>query len=71
IPLNVPVLFLAGVKDRHTKIEEIEAMASTIAAHATITRFENAAHSELFRSDPALYLRSVLECFGQAARSRQ
>jgi len=61
IPAAIPVLFLAGSKDRHTAFGEVEAMQAQVASHSRLVRFEGALHSRLWSGDRALYERSLLE----------
>ncbi|WP_375772640.1 alpha/beta hydrolase [Archangium gephyra] len=69
IPQEVPVLFLAGAKDRHARLFEVEALAGRIASHARLEVFREGNHGTLQRSEPERYQRLLLD-FVRASAQR-
>jgi len=61
IPQDVPVLFLAGAKDRHARLFEVEALAGRISAHARLEVFREGHHGTLRDSEPERYQRLLLD----------
>ncbi len=59
IPSSVPVLLLAGGRDREARPEEARALYRRVAGHARLVWFEDAGHESFFRHDPSLYGKTV------------
>lgn len=55
IPQEVPVLFLAGAKDRHARLFEVENLAGRISSHARLEVFREGNHGTLRDSEPERY----------------
>ena len=64
IPSEIPVLILAGSRDRHSPLEQCRAMSEAIASHSRLIVFKGARHSRLFKHDKGRY-RDVLVEFLQ------
>ena len=64
IPDDVPVLILAGGRDRHAHPDEARAILGRVASHGRLVVFERASHLALLRDDPELYGRSVRDFLG-------
>ncbi|MFY0574276.1 alpha/beta hydrolase [Cystobacter fuscus] len=61
IPPTVPVLLLAGARDRHARLQEVEDLTARIASHARLEIFREGAHGTLQRSEPERYRRLLLD----------
>jgi pimeloyl-ACP methyl ester carboxylesterase len=59
IPADVPVLILAGERDRKARPEEARALFDQVRSHATLLTFPGADHLRLHVSDPARYRQAV------------
>jgi len=70
IPSDVPVLFLAGARDRRTTPDETRAMFERIRDHARFELLDDAGHDQLIDRQPQVYARAVLDFVGQVERER-
>ncbi len=61
IPVDVPVLILAGGEDPVARPDEAQAILERIRSHGKLIIFEHAGHMNFPETDPDLYQRSVLE----------
>ncbi|EPX61181.1 hypothetical protein D187_000964 [Cystobacter fuscus DSM 2262] len=61
IPQEVPVLFLAGARDRHAHLDEVEDLAGRISSHARLEVFREGRHGTLRDSEPERYQRLLLD----------
>jgi hypothetical protein len=61
IPLDVPVLILAGGGDHLARPDEARALHEKVASHGRLVFFPGAGHGDLLRARPELYARTVLE----------
>jgi alpha-beta hydrolase superfamily lysophospholipase len=61
IPADVPVLILAGGRDRQAHPDEARALLGRVSSHGRLVVFEGASHMQLHRDDPARFRRSVLD----------
>lgn len=61
IPSSVPVLLLAGRRDRLARPHEAEALHGRVSDHARLVWFEQAGHEYYYRHDPARYEEVVRE----------
>jgi alpha-beta hydrolase superfamily lysophospholipase len=61
IPPAVPVLFLAGARDRHARLHEVEALAERVSSHARLEVFREGNHGTLRASEPERYHRLLLD----------
>ncbi|MFY0566077.1 alpha/beta hydrolase [Archangium lansingense] len=68
IPQEVPVLFLAGAKDRHARLFEVEDLAGRISSHARLEVFREGHHGTLRDSEPERYQRHLLEFVRSSVR---
>ncbi|HYO51756.1 alpha/beta hydrolase [Archangium sp.] len=68
IPQEVPVLFLAGAKDRHARLFEVEALAGRISSHARLEVFREGNHGTLRASEPERYQRLLLDFIRASVR---
>ena len=55
IPGSVPVLVLAGGRDRRARPDEARALYRRIRAHGRLVWFERAGHESFYAHDPSLY----------------
>ncbi len=69
VPGDVPVLILAGDRDRNARPEEARALFERVRSHATLHVFPGADHLRMKEVDPARY-RSAVIGLVDAARSR-
>jgi uncharacterized protein len=69
IPRDVPVLLLAGGKDRVARPEETRMLYDRVSAHGTLIVFEGSDHHNLLETASDRYTRCVL-AFVDAVRSR-
>src|SRR5262249_39753688 len=60
IPNSVPVLLLAGGRDRLARPEEARALYSRIRDHGRLVWFVRAGHESFYAHDPALYQETVV-----------
>ncbi len=70
VPENVPVLILAGDRDRMARPEEARALFECVKAHATLLIFPGSDHLQMRQVDPARYHEAVLGLIDAAARWR-
>jgi alpha-beta hydrolase superfamily lysophospholipase len=61
IPRAVPVLFLAGAKDRHARLHEVTALAGRVSSHSRLEVFPEGNHGLLWDSEPERYQRLLLD----------
>lgn len=61
IPLQVPILILAGGADRRALPSEAESLHAVVKTHSRLEIFADADHLQLCQSNPAAYERIVLE----------
>jgi alpha-beta hydrolase superfamily lysophospholipase len=59
IPASVPVLLLAGGRDRLARPEEARALYSRVSDHGRLVWFEQAGHESYYARDPSLYQETV------------
>jgi alpha-beta hydrolase superfamily lysophospholipase len=55
IPADVPVLILAGGRDRLARPEEAQALLGRVSSHGRMLLFKDATHNNLFASDRKRY----------------
>ena len=61
VPADIPILILAGGRDRRARPDEARALFDQVRSHATLAVFEQADHVRLHSTDPARYRRIVLD----------
>ncbi|MCE9545071.1 MAG: alpha/beta fold hydrolase [Planctomycetia bacterium] len=61
IPPDIPVLILAGEKDRHALPAESKAICKRIESHAKVAVFTGAEHLQLAATNPVMYRQLVLD----------
>jgi alpha-beta hydrolase superfamily lysophospholipase len=61
VPEDIPVLILAGGRDRRARLEEARAIHNRIRSHARLSIYEAADDLRLWDHEPARYQREVLE----------
>ena len=61
VPEEIPVLILAGGRDRKFRLEEARAIHNRLRSHARLSIYEEADHLRLWDCEPARYRREVLE----------
>ena len=61
IPPSVPVVIIAGSADRHSRLDDVKAVAGRVRSGAKLVVFEGATHEALDRNNPKLYRASLLE----------
>ncbi|MBN2473525.1 MAG: alpha/beta hydrolase [Pirellulales bacterium] len=61
IPRDVPVVVLAGEKDRRATPADVRAVFRQVQSHGAYVAFPGATHGDLYRSDPERYHRALLE----------
>lgn len=61
VPVEVPVLILAGAKDRRARPSEAQALFDRVRSHGTLTMFEAADHGKLLDTDRPLYQKAMGE----------
>jgi alpha-beta hydrolase superfamily lysophospholipase len=59
IPASVPVVLLAGGRDREARPEEARALYRRVAAHGRLVWFERAGHESYYAQDPSLYRKTI------------
>jgi alpha-beta hydrolase superfamily lysophospholipase len=59
IPAAVPVVLLAGGRDRDARPEEAEALYDHVRTHGQLVWFPEARHESYYRHDPVLYRAAV------------
>jgi alpha-beta hydrolase superfamily lysophospholipase len=59
IPTSVPVVLMAGGRDRLARPEEARALYGRVREHARLVWFEQAGHESYYAHDPALYQEAV------------
>jgi alpha-beta hydrolase superfamily lysophospholipase len=67
VPANVPILILAGGKDRSARPEEARALLGRVKEHGRLVLFEQAGHLRFLDEDPELYKRTVLRFIEEAS----
>jgi len=67
VPEGVPVLILAGGRDRRARPDEARAIHDRVRSHARLSVFEGADHLRLHVSEPERYRRELLEFVGSVA----
>ncbi len=60
VPVDVPILILAGQEDLSARREEAEALFNRVRSHGALLIFEGAGHLRMMDTDPIRYRRSVL-----------
>jgi alpha-beta hydrolase superfamily lysophospholipase len=68
VPIDVPILILAGAEDPVARPDEARAILERVQSHAQLVLFEHAGHMNFAETDPELYQRSVLEFVGHASK---
>lgn len=71
MPHDIPVLILAGGRDRRARPEEARAIFDVVRSHATLAVFEAADHVRLHTADPARYRRTLLGFVAQLPSPEQ
>jgi alpha-beta hydrolase superfamily lysophospholipase len=66
VPPEVPVLILAGGRDRRARTDEARTIYEAVRTHATLEVFEGGDHSLLLASDPPRYRRLIGEFIRRA-----
>jgi alpha-beta hydrolase superfamily lysophospholipase len=61
VPVDLPVLILAGAADRMARPEEAQALYHEVASHGQLVFFPGAGHGDLLGSAPELYETTVLD----------
>ncbi len=69
VPGDVPILILAGGRDRKARPEEARAIYDRVKSHATLSVFEDAGHLRFHAADPERYRREVVS-FVRGVESR-
>jgi alpha-beta hydrolase superfamily lysophospholipase len=69
IPESVPVLLLAGGRDREARPEEARALYRRVVSHGRLVWFERAGHESYYAHDPALYREAVTGLITTATQS--
>jgi uncharacterized protein len=70
IPADVPVLILAGDRDRNARPEEAQALFDRVRSHADLQIFPGADHLRMKEVDPGRYRRAVLGLIDGVASPR-
>ena len=60
IPTDVPVLIMAGGRDRRARPDEAGAIHDRVRSHASLSVFEGADHMKLLDAEPERYRREVI-----------
>jgi len=71
MPHDIPVLILAGGRDRRARPEEARAIFDVVRSHGTLAVFEAADHVRLHTVDPARYRRTLLGFVTQLPSAEQ
>jgi len=66
--ITAPKLFIAGAKDRHTKLAESRELFAAAGEPKELWVVEEAAHVDVHRIAPEEYERRVLDFFGKRLR---
>src|SRR5262249_25025075 len=66
--IKAPILFIAGAKDRHTKLAESLELFAAASEPKELWVVEEAAHVDVHRIAPEEYERRVLDFFGKRLR---
>ena len=61
IPQNVPVVFVTGSADRHTRLDDVKSLVARVSSHAKLVIFEGAAHISLDQNNPKLYWATLFQ----------
>jgi alpha-beta hydrolase superfamily lysophospholipase len=69
IPEAVPVLIIAGGRDRRARPEEARELHRRVAGHGRLVVFERADHLRALDSDPGRFRREVLSFLGEIGRA--
>ena len=69
IPTDVPVLILAGDRDRNARTEEARALFERVRSHADLHIFPGADHLRMKEVDPGRYRRTVFGLIDGVAKS--
>lgn len=67
IPTSVPVVLMAGGRDREARPEEARALYGRVRDHGRLVWFARAGHESFYPLDPSLYRESVRGMFPPAA----
>jgi hypothetical protein len=70
IPIDVPVLILAGGEDPVARPDEAQAIFERVRSHGKLILFEHAGHMNFPEMYPDLYQRSVLGFFHEISKLR-
>lgn len=68
VPADVPVLILAGDRDRMARPEEAQALFERVRSHGTLHVFPGADHLRMKEADPDRYREAVLGLIGAVDR---
>jgi fermentation-respiration switch protein FrsA (DUF1100 family) len=71
LPADIPVLILAGGRDRHARPAESVALYQRVKSHGTLMIFEHGDHVRLLASEPARYREAVLGLIRSVRESPQ
>ncbi|MBX9653236.1 lysophospholipase [bacterium] len=55
VPANIPILFIAGSRDRRAPVEDSEALARKAGSRASVVIVEGADHETIFNTNPTQY----------------
>jgi alpha-beta hydrolase superfamily lysophospholipase len=66
IPATIPILFMAGGRDEHVRVDEIEAIQSKVALHSRLIVFAEAGHESFYLHSPESYREHVLDFIHEA-----
>jgi pimeloyl-ACP methyl ester carboxylesterase len=68
IPIDIPVLILAGEDDRSARVDEARALFDRVRSHADLLIFPGAGHLQMMESELGRYRDAVLRLIARAER---
>jgi alpha-beta hydrolase superfamily lysophospholipase len=71
VPADVPVLILAGGRDRLARPQEAQALLARVKSHGRLLVFKNAMHHNILGTNPREYTEALLEFLRQVKSERQ
>ncbi|MEJ2619378.1 MAG: alpha/beta hydrolase [Candidatus Thiodiazotropha sp.] len=63
--INSPVLLISGAEDRHTTVEETQAIFDAALQPKQLLIVEGAAHEDLYRASPGVYKDAIIRFFNR------
>lgn len=68
IPTDIPVVVLAGERDRFATMREAEDIGLALSSHGRVVKFARAGHAVLFRVDPETYYSELKKVMGEGKK---